>query len=88
MHRCCCCLCGVQMLQSCLGAIVDLENLHIALDGMFTVDERNEAVHRMGLLNLYDPMHAERVYRLDLRKHDNRWVRVVLGVRPLCAAPN
>lgn len=31
-----------QMLQSCLGAIVDLENIHLVVDGLFTADERNE----------------------------------------------
>ena len=64
----------VQLLVTLFNKIVDIENLHIIIDRMLTDDERLEAYHRLGVLNLLDPMAPDRTYKLDLRRWDHREV--------------
>ena len=39
---------------------------------VFTVDERDETLHRLGLLNVYDPCFVDREFKLDLRRWEHR----------------
>jgi hypothetical protein len=62
----------VMLLQSVFNRIVDLENLFIIFDDLFTEDERKETLHRIGILNVLDPMFPDRRYKLDLRRWEDR----------------
>lgn len=62
----------VQLLLIFFGRLTDLENLYRILDELFTIDERVEAYHRLGILNCIDPIRPDRFYRLDLRRWDHR----------------
>lgn len=71
----------VMLLQSVFSHIVDLENMNIIIDNVFTLGERNEAFHRLGIMNLLDPMKPDRLYRLDLRRYDHReWVKILVAL--------
>jgi len=59
--------------------IVDLENMYLIFDNVLSFDERNELFHRVGIMNVLDPMRPERLYRLDLRRNDHReWVKILV----------
>lgn len=69
----------VLLIQSVFSHIVDMENMYLLLDGCLTLNERNELFHRVGLMNLLDPMKPDRTYRLDLRRFDHReWVKILV----------
>eukprot|EP00981_Chlorochromonas_danica_P006896 scaffold1503_cov150-Ochromonas_danica.AAC.9 len=71
----------VMLLQSVFSHLVDLENLCVIIDQVFTLSERNEAFHRLGIMNLLDPMKPDRTYRLDLRRFDHReWVKILVSL--------
>jgi hypothetical protein len=39
----------------------------------------NQIFHRVGIMNLLDPMKPDRLYRLDLRRSDHReWVKILV----------
>ncbi len=39
----------------------------------------SQLFHRIGIMNLMDPMKPDRLYRLDLRKVDHReWVKILV----------
>jgi hypothetical protein len=44
-----------------------MECVHRLFDELFSIDERDEILHRLGILNIYDPMHVDRQFKLDLR---------------------
>jgi len=59
--------------------IVDLENMYLIFDNVLSFDERNELFHRVGIMNVLDPMRPERLYRLDLRRNDHReWAKILV----------
>ena len=67
-----------QVIMSCFSHIIDQENMYILIDKHLTYDECNEMYHRIGILNLLDPMNPDRLYRLDLRRNDQReWCKII-----------
>jgi len=69
----------VQLITAVFSHIVDLENLYLIYDNVLTHGERWELLHRVGILNIFDPMKPDRIYRLDLRRWDHReWVKVLV----------
>lgn len=62
----------VQLILSVFSHITDVENLGLVYDTLLSPDERYELMHRLGPLNIFDPMHPDREYRLDLRRWDHR----------------
>jgi hypothetical protein len=68
----------VMTLQALYSRIVDLESFHLVLDALVE-DERDELYHRLGFLNVCDPMHPDRLYKLDLRRWEHReWCKVLI----------
>lgn len=61
----------VQALTIMLARVVDLENVH-KLVSKLTPKEEVEAYHRMGILNLMNPMEPDRYYTLDMRSREER----------------
>ena len=71
----------VQAFISVFTRIIDLEHIHTILDDIFCPDERNEVLHRLGMLNVYDPCHVDREYKLDLRRWEHReWSKVLIAL--------
>ena len=71
----------VLCFQSLFGMIVDIDNMHYIMDKVFYESERWEALHRMGILNLYDPLYPDRSYKLDLRRWDHReWCKILISL--------
>jgi Domain of unknown function (DUF4476) len=69
----------VMVLQSLFNRIVDLENIYRIFDEILTRNERDEALHRMGILAIYDPMNVDREFRLDLRRWEHReWCKILI----------
>lgn len=69
----------VLLITSVFSHITDMENMHILLDQTLTLTERNELFHRVGLMNVLDPMRPDRIYRLDLRRYDHReWTKILI----------
>eukprot|EP01040_Poterioochromonas_malhamensis_P006668 gene6668-7183_t len=69
----------IQLIQALFSHIIDLENMNMIIDEVLTFDERNEIFHRIGIMNLLDPMKPDRSYRLDLRRFDHReWVKILV----------
>ena len=66
----------VQVLVACFSRIIDIKNIHrVVYDPfVFSDDERMEAEHRLGVLNLFNPSYVDREFRLDLRRWDHREV--------------
>eukprot|EP01036_Dinobryon_divergens_P022435 gene22435-30689_t len=60
----------IQIIMSVFSHIVDLENMHLIFDHLF---------HRVGIMNILDPLKPERMYRLDLRRHDHREYAKILA---------
>mmetsp|Transcript_5234 Transcript_5234/g.11448 ORF Transcript_5234/g.11448 Transcript_5234/m.11448 type:complete len:1188 (+) Transcript_5234:1048-4611(+) len=69
----------VQVVTSVFSHIVDLENLCAIFDNVLTKGEQDELLHRVGIMNVFDPMRPDRLYRLDLRRYDHReWVKILV----------
>ena len=70
----------VQVLVSCFNRIIDIKNIHRIVydEGVFSMDDRIEAEHRLGILNLFNPMEPNRAFRLDLRRWDHRETAKIL----------
>lgn len=69
----------VLLIQSIFSHIVDTDNIYLLLDGCLTLAERIELFHRIGIMNILDPMKPDRTYRLDLRRFDHReWVKILV----------
>ena len=62
----------VQFIMSIFSHIVDLENLAMLFDYALNADEAAELIHRVGIMNIFDPMSPDREYKLDLRRWDMR----------------
>ena len=56
---------------------LDLENFH-TIFRFLEPREQHELVHRLGWLNVMNPMHPERIYVLDLRQYEDREMCKVL----------
>lgn len=72
----------VQVLTALWNTIVDLEHLYMILN-MFSQAELYETFHRLGPLNVVDPMYPDLMYLLDLRRYEHREICkicIVLGV--------
>jgi hypothetical protein len=58
---------------SIFSRIVEFDDkIPMIVDRMFSLDERNEVLHRLGILNVYDPLYSDRMYKLDLRRWELR----------------
>jgi len=66
------CYIRVQILQAVWSRIVDLNMLYKIVHELFSPEERLEALHRLGIMNLYDPGMVDYDYNLDLRRFDHR----------------
>ena len=66
------CYIRVQILLAVWSRITDLNMLYKIVHELFTHEERSEALHRIGILNLYDPSVVDYDYNLDLRRFDHR----------------
>merc|ERR1711939_868411 len=62
----------VQVFVSMFSQIVDYDKGGGRILDMLSADEREEIFHRLGMLNVLDPMYPDRFYRLDLRRWDHR----------------
>ncbi len=62
----------VQAFVSMFSRIVDYDKCGNDILRIFSDDELREVFHRMGILNVIDPMFPDRLYRLDLRRYDHR----------------
>ena len=68
----------VQVILSVFSHIVDVENFATIYDFLLSRDEQAEVIHRLGILNIFDPMDPDREYRLDLRRWDHREMTKIL----------
>jgi hypothetical protein len=69
----------VMTIQWVFSRIVDLENFYLVLETVLTLDEKEELYHRLGLLNVSDPMHPDRLVRLDMRRWEHReWCKILV----------
>ena len=81
----------VMVIQSAFNRLVDLENFHWILETDYnninknypncamTGDEIDEVYHRIGILNACDPVHPDRLFRLDLRRWEHReWCKILI----------
>lgn len=69
----------VQAFLCLFNCIIDFDNLPLIIDKIFNESERYEAIHRLGILNLYDSFYPDRHYRLDLRRWDHReWAKILV----------
>jgi hypothetical protein len=62
----------VQALVSIFSRIVDYPKNGIRILDVLTSDEVMEVYHRLGILNVIDPLYPDRLYRLDLRRWECR----------------
>lgn len=62
----------VQLILSVFSHIIDVENFGLIYDHLLNVDEQTEVLHRLGMLNIFDPMDPDREYKMDLRRWDHR----------------
>ncbi len=62
----------VQFVTSIFSHIIDIENIGMLFDYVLNADERTEMIHRIGIMNIFDPMSPDREYKLDLRRWDMR----------------
>eukprot|EP01038_Epipyxis_sp_PR26KG_P006849 gene6849-9376_t len=75
------CYLRVQVITSVFSRLVDMDNMYKVIDNVLTLDERNELFHRVGIMNVLDPMKPDRLYRLDLRRFDHReWVKILVAL--------
>ena len=69
----------IQVLLSVFSHIVDSENVCEIYEQHCSADEREEMMHRLGILCIMDPLKPEREYRLDLRRWDMReWCKILI----------
>ena len=62
----------VQLILAVFSHIVDVEHFGSIYDLLLNPDEQAEVIHRLGVLNIIDPMMPDREYKLDLRRWDQR----------------
>lgn len=62
----------VQAFISMFSRIVDYDKNGARILDMLTLDETAEIFHRLGVLNVIDPLYPDRLYRLDLRRWEHR----------------
>jgi hypothetical protein len=62
----------VQVFVSMFSRIVDYDKNGVRIFDLFTLDETAEVFHRLGVLNVLDPLYPDRLYRLDLRRWEHR----------------
>ena len=62
----------VQAFVSMFSRIVDFDKNGVRALDILNRDEQSELFHRVGILNVIDPMWPDRIYRLDLRRWDHR----------------
>jgi hypothetical protein len=61
----------VRTIAALFSRLIDLNNFHKLLE-VLTFDEEEEVFHRLGWLNVYNPLYTEREYRLDLARPEER----------------
>ena len=62
----------VQAFVSMFSRIVDYDKNGVRILDILSRDDQSELLHRVGILNVMDPMSPDRLYRLDLRRWDHR----------------
>mmetsp|Transcript_15285 Transcript_15285/g.25407 ORF Transcript_15285/g.25407 Transcript_15285/m.25407 type:complete len:1484 (+) Transcript_15285:120-4571(+) len=62
----------VQAFVSMFSRIVDFDKNGVRILDVLSRDDQSELFHRVGILNIMDPMSPDRLYRLDLRRWDHR----------------
>lgn len=67
----------IELILAVFSRITDLENFATVVDSL-TPEEQAECVYRLGIMNCYNPIQVDRVYRLSLDSHDERQMAVVL----------
>lgn len=67
----------VQLILAFFCRITDLDEFATVVDSL-TSEEREECLHRIGIMNCYNAMQVDRVYSLSLSSHDERQMAVVL----------
>eukprot|EP00605_Chrysophyceae_sp_TOSAG23-4_P001619 GSChrysophyteH1.ASY1.ANO1.1779.1 assembled CDS len=69
----------VQFILSIFSHIVDIENFSMIYDLCLNKDEQRELLHRLGIMNVFDPLTPDREYSLDLRRWDHReWCKILI----------
>lgn len=65
----------VQVYMAVFSRIVEFDEYTAQIiNDVLTPDEQNEIFHRLGCLNVLDPLFSDRFYKLDLRRWDHRCV--------------
>lgn len=65
----------VQAYISVFSRIVEFDQFTAdTMSTVLTVDEQTEIFHRLGCLNVLDPLYSDRIYKLDLRRWDHRYI--------------
>lgn len=62
----------IQVIQTVFSHLIDQENMYFIYDTLLTVDEQAELLHRIGIMNIFDTLKPDRLYKLDLRRYDQR----------------
>jgi hypothetical protein len=62
----------VQVFVSMFSRIVDYDKNGVRILDILSRDDQSELLHRVGILNIMDPISPDRLYRLDLRRWDHR----------------
>lgn len=63
----------VQVYMSIFSRIVEFDKFTAEIiSDIFSEDEQNEIFHRLGVLNVIDPLFSDRFYKMDLRRWDHR----------------
>jgi hypothetical protein len=62
----------VQAFVSMFSRIVDYDKNGVRIFDLLTLDESAEIFHRLGVLNVLDPLYPDRLYRFDLRRWEHR----------------
>jgi len=68
----------VNIIVTFFNHVVDSENFHKVFDEL-TEAEYIEVTHRIGFLNLFNPVYPDRFYELNLAMKDHREVVAILG---------
>ena len=69
----------VQAVVALHRTLDDLENFHLILR-ILDDSEAREVVHRLGWLNIFNPMNPDYFFRLDLRYKDHRKMTEILSI--------
>ena len=67
----------VEVVLALFARVVDLENMWECFD-LLPQEEQDEARHRLGYMNMYNPVHPDRFYKCDLTVRDHRELAKVL----------